>query len=86
MAEALDNAQDISPALEATEDFLHCLDGIYDRNRSQNHAAERQDASNKGGGRKRRLLCFQGLRCCVETVAQCVCVYIRAGGKRLFIK
>ncbi|XP_030215842.1 pleckstrin homology domain-containing family M member 3 isoform X2 [Gadus morhua] len=51
VAEALDNAQDISPALEATEDFLHCLDGIYDRNRCQNHAADRQDVSNSGGGK-----------------------------------
>lgn len=29
--EVLDNVQDISPALEATEDFLHCLDGIYEQ-------------------------------------------------------
>ena len=80
VAEALDNAQDISPALEATEDFLHCLDGIYDRNRCQNHAADRQDVSNSGGGKFGRGTCSVLLHFCArhngDTVQQNFTIFV----------
>ncbi|KAM4608904.1 pleckstrin homology domain-containing family M member 3 isoform 2-T2 [Polymixia lowei] len=38
--EGLDMVRDISPALEATEDFIHCLDGIADQGQSQGQTGD----------------------------------------------
>ncbi|XP_058478434.1 pleckstrin homology domain-containing family M member 3 [Solea solea] len=40
--EQLDIVGDISPALEATEDFIHCMDGIQGQSTSQAHARNKQ--------------------------------------------
>lgn len=40
--EGLDIVGDISPALEATEDFIHCLDGIPGQGESQSQTRELQ--------------------------------------------
>ncbi|KAJ0070603.1 hypothetical protein NL108_016789 [Boleophthalmus pectinirostris] len=56
--EKLDVVGDISPALEATEDFIHCVDGIHPQNMSQEvsrtmsrPAKQLQEVSNAAMGK-----------------------------------
>lgn len=42
--EQLDMVGNISPALEATEDFVHCMDGIRGQNISQRQSKNRQQS------------------------------------------